>query len=126
MAAETKEAAGRSSGEDQGCWAGWAQNQESLLSYWDDISKLYTQAFEQGLRLMMPQTSPGFGNTGGFGDGVSELIKAMERSQEMLFTQFESITAFQSALWEPWFKQFGMGPAGQRTGSRPRKGGKSD
>jgi len=118
MATETNEAPKRSSVEDQSSWVTWAHNQDSLLNYWDDVSKLYTQALEQGLRLMIPQMSPGFGNRDGFGDGVSELIKAMERSQELLFIQFESMTAFQSALWEPWLKQLGMGPAIQQTGNK--------
>ena len=125
MASETEETAKRSSVEDQGSWVTWAHNQDSLLNYWDDISKLYAQALEQGLRLMVPQMGPGLGNTDGFGDGMSELIRAMERSQELLFIQLESITAFQSALWEPWLKQLGMDPANRRTGPKRRKSEKS-
>jgi len=50
----------------------------------------------------------------------------MERSRELLFTQLESMGVFQSALWEPWFKQLSTGPASPPAGNTRRKGGQVD
>ena len=125
MATETQETANRTASPAQSPGTDWMHSPDSLLNYCEDLSRLYTQALEQGLRLMTPQMSPVSANEGAYADGLSELIKAMERSQELLFTQLESVTAFQSAFWEPWLKQLGGGPTNRGTADKRRKSGPS-